>query len=147
MNFLMTKQKLPNILTEINFLKDYDMELIVYSRSNHWGKKFRNAMDGSLKAKIMMVSEPDSLFELARKAPYGQGILVLIITSEKEIEWLVGQKSRLMESSCIVILEKKSGNIFSKSLLLYPRFITHASLGFKDVAAVLSKRIKNQEKK
>jgi len=86
-----------------------------------------------------------SLFRLVKLKISDQVIIVFLISSVEDLDSLIANKERLFNSRYILILPNEEENLFSKAFLLYPRYLSHTSYGFKDVIQVLEKMIKNNK--
>lgn len=120
------------------------MEIIIYTQKD-------NPQKDTLLKRISQVSnltyvmafDFDNLFRLVKSKVSDQVIIVFFISSAKELDFLILNRRHLFNSRYILILPSEEESIVSKGLSLYPRYIAHRAYGFKDVAAILDKMIRN----
>lgn len=66
-------------------------------------------------------------------------IIILLTTSQDELNLIFEMKTLLRDRKIILILPDDSPDSFSQGCLLFPRFICDMNSNFMDVAAVLEK--------
>ncbi|MCF6248151.1 MAG: hypothetical protein L3J69_12435 [Desulfobacula sp.] len=124
------------------------MEIIIYTNIGNTQK------DTLLKkfSKIsnltpVMVFDFKSLFHLLQSKISGQVIIVFLISSDKELEYLDSNRDYLSNTRYIIILPNNEKTMISKALSLYPRYLAHTNYEIKDVCAVLNKMIQYNARK
>jgi len=118
------------------------MEIILYAHA-------ANTQKDRLQKKIVqatgqapdLVCDFDSLFKTIKLKISEHVIIIFLITSVEELDFLNSNAARLFNSRLILILPDEKDSSISKGLHLYPRYIAYMSHDFKDVCAVLNKMI------
>jgi hypothetical protein len=90
-----------------------------------------------------MVFDFKGLFNLLRSKISGYVIIIFLISSMEELEYLDSKRDYLSTTRYIIILPDGEKKLVSKALSLYPRYLAYANEGFKDVSAVLNKMVQN----
>ncbi len=117
------------------------MEIILYANAANTQKdRFEEKIIQVIKQTSDLVGDFDTLFETI-KLKLSEHIIVFLISSVEELDFLNANKARLFNSRIILILPDQRDDLISKGLLLYPRYIAHMSRDFKDVSSVLNKMI------
>ena len=88
-------------------------------------------------------SMPDLSLRLSRPAD-GATILVLLISTEEELDKLVRLRHLLSDLPFILILPHRDNKTTSLGYALGPRFLTYMDANSWEVAAVLEKMIQNR---
>jgi hypothetical protein len=78
-----------------------------------------------------------------RRLPGDIDVAVLSVRNDYQLTALLSLSEYLFSTRIILILPEGSDCLLSKGHLLHPRFLTHSSGDFSDVAAVLSKMLRN----
>ncbi len=117
------------------------MEIIVYTQ-------FDNVKKNELQSEIynatnlgpIMVFNFKILFKLLKQKISEEVIIVFLISSVDELDFLISNKEKLFHSRFILILPNDEEDLTSKGLSLYPRYIDTRH-SFKDVSAILDNMI------
>jgi hypothetical protein len=120
------------------------MEIIIYAHKE-------NDQKDKLQKKISQVSNTtpaiafdfEDLFNLMRSKISGYVIIVFLISSAKELEFLDSNRKYLTNTRYIIILPNGEDTLVFSALSLYPRYLAHTHHNFNDVSAVLGKMIQN----
>jgi len=122
------------------------MEVIIYSNKDHPHKDtLLKKMSWASNLKYVLALDFKSLFRLVKLKVSDQVIIVFLISSVEDLDSLIANKESLFNSKYILILPNEEERLLSKAFLLYPRYLSHTSYGFKDVIQVLEKMIKNNK--
>ncbi|CCK82275.1 hypothetical protein [Desulfobacula toluolica] len=120
------------------------MDIIIYSDAGNTQKdKLEKEIYHVCNIMPVMVFDFKSFFNVIKSRLYGQYIVVFLIKSAEELEFLYSNKQKLFSSQYILILPNEDKQLIKKGLLLYPRYLAFACHGFKDMSAVLNKMIWN----
>ncbi|MFO7884212.1 MAG: hypothetical protein R6U68_05265 [Desulfobacteraceae bacterium] len=119
------------------------MEIIVFSnRDNSQRDLLLREISKVSDLRYRMTFDFDTLFDGVKGMP-PDGVVVILITFEEEIDFFISNRKRLFYSRCILILPDEEEILISKGCSLYPRYIAQTDDGFRDVAAVLNKMVDN----
>ncbi len=91
----------------------------------------------------VLVSTIDELCLALKSIRFGEAIVILLISSLGELDRLNRKLKQVFDIRIIIILPNADSRMLEKGLSLYPRYITQVEYGFKDVAAVMDKMIRN----
>jgi len=81
----------------------------------------------------------DSLRKRIRKPIHDLGIIVLIVSSQEELQGLLKLKKQLRELRIIISLPSQNPEVMSHALKLFPRFVFDSTLSLWDLAAIIHK--------
>lgn len=124
------------------------MQIILYSHTSNTQKnRLQKVIAQATGQTPDLVFDFDSLFTTIKLKMSEQLILILLISSIEELDFLCSDKVRLFNSPVILILPDEEESSISKGLSLYPRYLAHSSRDFKDVTAVLNKMIQYNDSK
>ena len=122
------------------------MEIIIYSQIDNPQKdKLLREISQVKSLTHVMAFDFKDLFRLVKSKISDQVIIVFLISSAEELEFLISHKDRLFNSRYILILLNEEESIISKGFSLFPKYLTNADYEFTDVAAVLDKMIQNHD--
>ena len=120
------------------------METIIYTQSeNRQSQKLQNEILRTSSVQPVMVNDFEGLFKSLWHRISGEVIIVFLVSSENELDLLISNREKLLNSRYILILPSGADDLISKGLSLYPRYLSSTSDGFMDVAAVVRKLIEN----
>ena len=123
------------------------MEVIIYSKNDNPQKdKLIREVSQISNLTYVMTFDFKNLFSLVKSKISNQIVIVFLISSSKELEYLISNREYLFNSRFILILLEEEESSVSKALSLSPRYLAHTGYGFKDVAAVIDKMIRNNDK-
>jgi len=124
------------------------MEIIIYAHMDNAQKDALLKKASRVSNLIpVMVFDLKDLFHLMKKKLSRQIIMVFLISSKKELEYLDSNRIYLSNTRHIIILPNDEKTLASKALSLYPRYLAYMNHGFSDVCAVLDKMIQNDAQK
>ncbi len=110
--------------------------------NNDASERLQKALENAApEDRIEIYRSIDGLLKGVRKAGYGKGIGVLLVSSEADLEDILSVKEQLRDLRIILILPDRSEKSVSKGHKLYPRFLSYADSDFKDVSSVLKKML------
>jgi hypothetical protein len=118
------------------------MEIIVYTQFDNVKKnKLQSEIYNATNLGPIMVFDFKILFKLLKQKISEEVIIVFLISSVDELDFLISNKEKLFHSRFILILLNDEEDLTSKGLSLYPRYIDirHA---FKEVSAILDNMIR-----
>lgn len=79
-----------------------------------------------------------------RRLPRDIDVAVLLVQNDKQLIALLSLSEYLDAARIILILHDRDPNMTSKAHLLHPRFLAYIDDDFSDIAAVLSKMLRNE---
>lgn len=85
----------------------------------------------------------DSLSHRLRQPRHNLAVAVLLAASRQDLLELLSIRDLLDGIRIILVLPDRQDDTIAKGHRLYPRFLTYADSDFLDVAAVLSKMLRN----
>ena len=85
----------------------------------------------------------DGLSHRLRQPRYDLAVVVLLAASKQDLLDLLSIRDLLDDLRVILLLPNREKDTITKGHTLRPRFLTYADSNFLDVAAVLSKMVRN----
>ena len=123
------------------------MEVIIYSQNDNPQKnRLIREVSQIPDLTYAMTFDFKNLFRLVKSKISDQVVIIFLISSSKELEYLISNREYLFNSRFILILLDEEESLISKALSLSPRYLAHTGYGFTDVAAVIDKMIQNNDK-
>ncbi len=120
------------------------MEIIIYTqKENPQRDNLIKRISQVLNLTYVMAFDFENLFLFVKSKLSDQVIIVFLISTVNELDFLISNRKHLFNSRYILILSSEEESMVSKALSLYPRHLAHTANGFKDVAAILDKMIRN----
>jgi len=121
------------------------MEIIIYSdKDNLYKDTLIKEVSQVSNLTYVVAFDFERLFRLVKLKVSDQVVIVFLISSVKELTFLSSNRAHLFNSRYILILPNEEESLISMGFSLFPRYLAHTGYGFKDVAAVLEKMIKNK---
>jgi len=92
---------------------------------------------------IEVISTTEDLSTRLRRSRYDLSLIILLISSQKELEDLILLRDLVSDMPIILILPDRNRDTIHKGHKLYPRFLSYMDSDFIDVALVLNKMLRN----
>jgi hypothetical protein len=119
------------------------MDLMIYSHPDHPRKQdLSQKIAGAVSPAPVMVFDLDGLFRQLRSRVSGRVIVIFLIRSGEELDRLMADRSRLLNTRYIIVLPDHNDDLASRGLALQPRYLGYDTPDFSDVCEVLKKMIK-----
>jgi hypothetical protein len=80
-----------------------------------------------------------------RRLPINVDVAVLSVQNDYQLTALLSLADYLDDVQIILIMPDRNGHMLSKGHRLHPRFLTYSNGDFSDIAAVLSKMLRNKK--
>ncbi len=122
------------------------MTLLVYTPlANAASKQLLNVIVNYVQGETTeIIKTPGNLSNRLRSnIKINETIVVLLITSKKELSFAHSLRNFLEGTKLILILPDRESQTISKGHKLYPRYVSYTDSDFSDVSAVLNKIITN----
>lgn len=133
-----------------SFLLAGDIMSVIYFNSNNEEKpdrlRYIFETDG-LAGRVELCRSIKALSNRLSRVQLGQGIAVLLISTEAEFHMIYSIRNLLNDTRLILILPDRSSEIISAAYKLHPRFISFMDNDLREVSSILKKMIKLLEQR
>jgi hypothetical protein len=121
------------------------MNLLLYATGPRGtGKQLQKVIEGLFpENKTEIYRTIDGLSDRLRRPRYDLAVAVLLAASKQDLLDLLSIRDLLDDLRVILLLPNREKDTITKGHTLRPRFLTYADSDFLDVAAVLSKMVRN----